>query len=137
MLRTSLTVLSQILEVACLSDIGKYAEEFLSYLKTTITLEATDTVQCVQQVWCSVYYFKVYIRSKTNLSNAVVYLKFIFRHIFCERFVLLVKYLLLVVYIYWFWDKKMICVEYICFTPWKLPLFLATIQIRAWKFLIW
>lgn len=50
MLRTSLTLLSQILEVACLADIGKYAEEFLSYLRSTITLEPTDTVLCVQQV---------------------------------------------------------------------------------------
>lgn len=47
-------MLSQILEVACLADIGKYAEEFLSYLRSTIILEPTDTVQCVQQV-CPVF----------------------------------------------------------------------------------
>ncbi|XP_060568114.1 huntingtin-like isoform X3 [Ruditapes philippinarum] len=50
MLKTSLYVLSQVLEVATLSDIGKYAEEFLNYLKSTITLEPTDTVLCVQQL---------------------------------------------------------------------------------------
>ncbi|KAL4231691.1 hypothetical protein ACF0H5_009269 [Mactra antiquata] len=50
MLKTSLHVLSQILEVATLIDIGKYAEEFLNYLRTTITLEPTDTVLCVQQL---------------------------------------------------------------------------------------
>ncbi|XP_053407184.1 huntingtin-like isoform X2 [Mercenaria mercenaria] len=50
MLKTSLYVFSQILEVATLSDIGKYAEEFLNYLKSTISLEPTDTVLCVQQL---------------------------------------------------------------------------------------
>lgn len=50
MLKASLYVLSQILEVATLTDIGKYAEEFLNYLKSTISLEPTDTVLCVQQV---------------------------------------------------------------------------------------
>lgn len=50
MLKTALHVLSQILEVAALSDIGKYAEEFLSYMRTTVSLEPTDSVLCVQQV---------------------------------------------------------------------------------------
>ena len=31
-------------------DIGKHADEFLSYLRTTVSLEPTDSVLCVQQV---------------------------------------------------------------------------------------
>ncbi|WAR21216.1 HD-like protein [Mya arenaria] len=50
LLKTTLTVLCQILEVATLADIGKYAEEFLVYLKSSITLEPTDTVLSVQQL---------------------------------------------------------------------------------------
>ena len=50
MLKITLHVLSQILEVATLPDIGKHADEFLSYLRTTVSLEPTDSVLCVQQV---------------------------------------------------------------------------------------
>lgn len=45
-----LRVLAQLLEVASLADIGKYAEELLGYLRSTITVEATASVLCVQQV---------------------------------------------------------------------------------------
>lgn len=38
------------LEVASLADVGKYAEELLGYLRSTITVEATASVLCVQQV---------------------------------------------------------------------------------------
>jgi len=48
--KTMLTALSQLLEVSCLVDIGKYAEELLSYLCSTIGLDPADTVLCVQQV---------------------------------------------------------------------------------------
>ncbi|KAK3589444.1 hypothetical protein CHS0354_020780 [Potamilus streckersoni] len=50
LLRTALQVLAQILEIATLHDIGKYSEEFLSYLKATIVLEPVITVLCVQQL---------------------------------------------------------------------------------------
>ena len=30
---------------------GKYAEEFLSYLWTTVAVEPTDTMLCVQFIW--------------------------------------------------------------------------------------
>ncbi|KAL3864910.1 hypothetical protein ACJMK2_006556 [Sinanodonta woodiana] len=50
LLRTALQVLAQILEVATLHDIGKYSEEFLSYLKATIVLEPVISVLCVQQL---------------------------------------------------------------------------------------
>lgn len=45
-----LQVLAQLLEVACLSDIGKHAEELLGYLGATIGPEPTETILCVQQV---------------------------------------------------------------------------------------
>ncbi|KAH9487495.1 hypothetical protein Btru_075739 [Bulinus truncatus] len=49
-LRTTLTVLSQLLEIATLYDIGKVTEEILGYLKVTMALEPTWTVLCVQQL---------------------------------------------------------------------------------------
>ncbi|CAH1783183.1 unnamed protein product [Owenia fusiformis] len=50
LLKTTLEVLAQVLEIASLNEIGKYAEELLGYLKSTFTLEATSTVLCVQQL---------------------------------------------------------------------------------------
>ncbi|GFR89453.1 huntingtin [Elysia marginata] len=49
-LKAVLTVLSQLLEIATLYDIGKVTEEFLGYLKVTMSLEPTWTVLCVQQL---------------------------------------------------------------------------------------
>ena len=48
--KTSLFTLSQMLEVASLVDIGKYAEELLSYMCSTIGPDPANTVLCVQQV---------------------------------------------------------------------------------------
>jgi len=48
--KTSLYALSQLLEVACLADVGKYAEELLSYMCSTIGPDPANTVLCVQQV---------------------------------------------------------------------------------------
>jgi hypothetical protein len=42
--------MAQLLEIATLFDIGKHAEEILSYFKSTVILEPTSTVLCVQQV---------------------------------------------------------------------------------------
>ena len=50
LLHTSLVTLSQMLEIATLEDIGKYADEILQYLKSTVTLEPTESIRCVQQV---------------------------------------------------------------------------------------
>ncbi|XP_061171379.1 huntingtin-like isoform X1 [Saccostrea echinata] len=50
LLHTSLVTLSQILEIARLEDIGKYADEILQYLKSTVVLEPTESIQCVQQL---------------------------------------------------------------------------------------
>ncbi|CAL1538264.1 unnamed protein product [Lymnaea stagnalis] len=50
MLRTTLTVLSQLLEIATLYDVGKVTDEILGYLKVTMALEPTWTVLCVQQL---------------------------------------------------------------------------------------
>lgn len=50
LLHTSLVTLSQILEITTLEDIGKHADEILQYLKTTIVLEPTESIRCVQQV---------------------------------------------------------------------------------------
>ncbi len=50
LLRVALEVLSQVLEIAGLVEIGKHAEELLGYLKSTVTLEDTSSILCVQQV---------------------------------------------------------------------------------------
>jgi len=48
--KTTLYALSQLLEVAVVTDVGKYAEELLSYMCSTIGPDPADTVLCVQQV---------------------------------------------------------------------------------------
>lgn len=50
LLNATLDVLSQILEVASVNEAGRIAEEVLCYLKTTVILSPTATVQCVQQL---------------------------------------------------------------------------------------
>lgn len=50
LLNAILDVLSQILEIASVNEAGKIAEEVLCYLKTTVVLSPTATVQCVQQL---------------------------------------------------------------------------------------
>ncbi|XP_030915927.1 huntingtin, partial [Geospiza fortis] len=49
-LRSALDVLSQILELATLQDIGKCVEEILGYLKSCFNREPTMATVCVQQV---------------------------------------------------------------------------------------
>ncbi|XP_010149238.1 PREDICTED: huntingtin, partial [Eurypyga helias] len=49
-LRSSLDVLSQILELATLQDIGKCVEEILGYLKSCFNREPTMATVCVQQL---------------------------------------------------------------------------------------
>lgn len=60
LLHTSLVTLSQVLEITTLEDIGKYADEILQYLKTTIVLEPTESIRCVQQV-LAIYLFPHHI----------------------------------------------------------------------------
>ncbi|KAL0105126.1 hypothetical protein PUN28_016641 [Cardiocondyla obscurior] len=50
LLNAMLDVLSQILEIASVNEAGRIAEEVLCYLKTTVVLSPTATVQCVQQL---------------------------------------------------------------------------------------
>ena len=50
LLRVTLETLSQLLEVGTLQETGRVAEEILSYLRCTVTVEPTATVKCVQQV---------------------------------------------------------------------------------------
>ncbi|XP_060084449.1 huntingtin-like [Ylistrum balloti] len=50
LLKCTLECLAQVLEIASLQDIGKYAEELLGYLRTTVSLEPTCTILCVQQL---------------------------------------------------------------------------------------
>jgi huntingtin len=50
LLRVTLETLSQLLEVGTLNEAGRIAEEVLSYLRLTVTVEPTATVKCVQQV---------------------------------------------------------------------------------------
>ncbi|XP_042325579.1 huntingtin [Sceloporus undulatus] len=49
-LRSALDVLSQILELATLQDIGKFVEEILGYLKSCFTREPMMATLCVQQL---------------------------------------------------------------------------------------
>jgi hypothetical protein len=46
----TLKVLAQLLELACLTDVAKQAEELLGYLGSTVGPEPTETILCVQQV---------------------------------------------------------------------------------------
>ena len=55
LLKTALTVLSQVLEIACLGEVSKHADELLSYLKSTVSMEPTGSVLCVQQVQSSLF----------------------------------------------------------------------------------
>uniref|UniRef100_T1IW53 Huntingtin n=1 Tax=Strigamia maritima TaxID=126957 RepID=T1IW53_STRMM len=50
LLRTCLDVMSQLLEISTMTEVGEHAEEILSYLKSTITMEAMPTLRCVQQL---------------------------------------------------------------------------------------
>jgi huntingtin len=50
LLRVTLETLSQLLEVGTINEVGRITEEILSYLRTTVTVEPTATVKCVQQV---------------------------------------------------------------------------------------
>ncbi|CAI5783568.1 huntingtin isoform X1 [Podarcis lilfordi] len=49
-LRSALDVLSQILELATLQDVGKYVEEILGYLKSCFNREPMMATVCVQQL---------------------------------------------------------------------------------------
>ena len=50
LLNATLQVLSQLLEIATIIEVGRIAEEILHYLQTTVVLSSTKTVQCVQQL---------------------------------------------------------------------------------------
>lgn len=50
LLNATLDVFSQVLEVASINEASRIAEEVLFYLKTTVILSPTATVQCVQQL---------------------------------------------------------------------------------------
>ncbi|XP_078717925.1 huntingtin isoform X2 [Lampetra fluviatilis] len=62
-LGTVLDVLAQLLEIATLQDVGKYAEEVLGYLKSCFNREPTVTTLCVQQLLKALF--------GTNLVNAL------------------------------------------------------------------
>lgn len=51
LLRTILKSFSQILEISTLKEIGNHADEFLGYLKSSVSMEPTTTILCVQQVY--------------------------------------------------------------------------------------
>lgn len=57
----TLETLSQLLEVGTLNDAGRIAEEVLSYLRLTVTLEPTATVKCVQQVKGPLFYVMPFV----------------------------------------------------------------------------
>lgn len=60
LLNATLDVLSQVLEVASINEIGRIAEEVLYYLKSTVMLSPTATVQCVQQLLKCLFGTNVY-----------------------------------------------------------------------------
>ncbi|XP_067133027.1 huntingtin isoform X2 [Centruroides vittatus] len=55
LLQACLDTLSQLLEVANSKEMGKYAEEILSYLKSVLSIEACATVQCIRQLLKSLF----------------------------------------------------------------------------------
>ncbi|XP_076357189.1 huntingtin isoform X3 [Tachypleus tridentatus] len=55
LLRVCVSVLSQILEIAGLQEMGKHAEEILGYLKASIAIEPCATIQCVRQLLKSLF----------------------------------------------------------------------------------
>ncbi|CAG5125625.1 unnamed protein product, partial [Candidula unifasciata] len=70
-LRTTLTVLSQLLEIATLYDIGLVTEELLGYLKVTMALEPTWTVLCVQQLLKALFGTNLASQWDPNSQSAV------------------------------------------------------------------
>lgn len=50
LLKATLETLSQILEIATVQEVGRIAEEILSYLRLTVIVTPNATVKCVQQV---------------------------------------------------------------------------------------
>lgn len=50
LLKTTLQATSQILEMATVNEAGRFTEELLSYLRSIVVLEPTDTVHCVLQL---------------------------------------------------------------------------------------
>ncbi|KAJ9589854.1 hypothetical protein L9F63_017009 [Diploptera punctata] len=55
LLRVTLETLSQLLEVGTLHETGRIAEEILSYLRSTVVVEPTATIKCVQQLLKSLF----------------------------------------------------------------------------------
>ena len=66
LLQAGLETFSLMLEVAGLPEVGKHAEELLSYLRAAVTLEATTAIHCVQQVS---HYYTGYPRHRENREN--------------------------------------------------------------------
>ncbi|XP_060528068.1 huntingtin [Cylas formicarius] len=50
LLKNTLNALSVIMEVATLNEFGRMAEEILTYMKSTFTMDPNSTMQCVQQL---------------------------------------------------------------------------------------
>lgn len=61
MLRAALEVLSTLLEIAGLREVGSHAEELLGYMRSMVTIEPTSTVRTVQQLLKALF--------GTNLSS--------------------------------------------------------------------
>lgn len=55
LLKCGLDVMSQLLEIADSLEMGKHAEEILSYLRSVMTMESSSTVQCVRQLLKSLF----------------------------------------------------------------------------------
>lgn len=55
LLQACLDTLSQLLEVANSKEMGKCAEEILSYLRSVLSIEACATVQCIRQLLKSLF----------------------------------------------------------------------------------
>ncbi|KAG1678706.1 Huntingtin [Nymphon striatum] len=55
LLKSCLTNLCQILEIAGIDEMGKCADELLSYLKSVLIIDSSSTIQCVQQLLKSLF----------------------------------------------------------------------------------
>ncbi|XP_041477605.1 huntingtin-like isoform X1 [Lytechinus variegatus] len=56
LLKMSLSCLSQLLELASITEVGHYVEEILGYLKSCVTIEPTMTILCVEQLLKALFF---------------------------------------------------------------------------------
>lgn len=69
-LKTTLSTLSQILEIATLTEASRVSEEILHYLRSTFILDPSASVECVQQLLKSLFGSNL----TSNISEILLFL---------------------------------------------------------------